>query len=112
MGVASKKLQQCNTQWNSTLYMIQSLLHNRRPLAAVLADETVIERQYRYLELSAGNWLILEDLSKVLKQLEVAKVFLSEESNISISAVLHGLVSKLAIEADDSSNLKYMFLQH
>ena len=59
MGVTPKKLQQqCNTCWNSTLYMIQSLLHNRWPLAAVLADETVTKQQYRYLELSAGNWLI------------------------------------------------------
>ena len=52
--------------------------------------------------------MILEDHSKVLKQLEVATVFLSEESNVSISAVLpivHGLVSKLAIEADDSSHI-------
>ena len=109
MGVTPKKLQQqCNTRWNSTLYMIQSLLHNRWPLAAVLADETVTKRQYRYLELSAGNWLILEDLSKVLEQLEIATVFLSEESNVSISAVMpivHGLVSKLATEADDSSHI-------
>ena len=59
MGITPKKLQQqCNTCWNSTLYMIQSLLHNRWPLTAVLADETVTKQQYRYLELSAGNWLI------------------------------------------------------
>ena len=43
-----------------------------------------------------------------MEQLEIATVFLSEESNVSISAVLpivHGLVSKLATEADDSSHI-------
>ena len=65
MSIAPKKLQQhCVTRWNSTLYMIQSLLHNRWPLTAVLADDiidTVTRWQYRYLELSSANWLILED---------------------------------------------------
>ena len=110
MSIAPKKLQQhCVTRWNSTLYMIQSLLHNRWPLTAVLADDTVIRRQYQYLELSSANWLILEDVSKVLQHLEVATVFLSAENNVSISAVLpivHGLVTKLAIEEEDSSCIK------
>ena len=60
MSITPKKLQQqCSTRWNSTLYMIQSLLHNRWPLNAVLADESVTRRQYRYLELSSQHWLIL-----------------------------------------------------
>ena len=42
ISVEPKKLQQpCITRWNSTLYMIQSLLHNRCPIAAVLADVSV-----------------------------------------------------------------------
>ena len=42
MSVEPKTLQQaCITWWNSTLYMIQSLLHNRCPIAAVLADVSV-----------------------------------------------------------------------
>ena len=110
MSIAPKKLQQhCVTRWNSTLYMIQSLLHNRWPLTAVLADDTVTRRQYRYPELSSANWLILEDVSKVLKHLEIATVFLSAENNVSISAVLpvvHGLLTKLAIEEEDSSCIK------
>ena len=107
MSVEPKKLQQaCITRWNSTLYMIQSLVHNRWPLTAVLADETVTKRHYRYLELSPVHWVILEDLSKVLAHLEVATVFLSEENNVSISGVLpivHGLIAKLEVKDDDSS---------
>jgi len=86
--------------------MLQTLLHNRWPLTAVLADESVTKQQFWYVELSSENWLILEDLSKVLEQLEV---FLSEENNVSISAVLpvvYGLVTKLAIEENDSSCIK------
>ena len=110
MSIVPKKLQQhCVTRWNSTLYMIQSLLHNRWPLTAVLADDTVTRWQYRYLELSSANWLISEDVSKVLEHLEVATVFLSAENNVSISAVLpvvHTLLTKLAIEEEDSSCIK------
>ena len=47
MSVEPKKLQlACITRWNSALYMIQSILHNRWPLTAVLADESVTKRQY------------------------------------------------------------------
>ena len=77
MSITPKKLQKhCSTYWNSTLYMIQSLLHNR----------CVTRRQYRYLELSSRHWLILEDIAKILEHLEVATVFLSAENNVSISA--------------------------
>ena len=107
ISVEPKKLQQpCITRWNSTLYMIQSLLHNR---CAVLADVSVTKRQYRHLELSPVHWVILEDLSKVLEHLEVATVFLSEENNVSISCVLpivHGLITKLKVVRDDSLSIK------
>ena len=110
ISITPKKLQQqCSTCWNSTLYMMQSLLHNRWPLNAVLADESVTRRQYRYLGLSSQPWLILEDVAKVLEHLEVASVFLSAENNVSISAMLpvvHGLVTKLAVEEEDSACVK------
>ena len=110
MSVEPEKLQQaCITRWNSTLYKIQSLLHNRCPIAAVLADASVTKHQYRHLELSPVHWIILEDLSKVLEHLEVATVFLSEENNVSISCVLpivHGLITKLEVVHDDSSSIK------
>ena len=110
MGLPSKRLQQdCPTHWNSTYYMVQSLLVNRWPLTAVLSDETVTKRQYRYLDLSSDNWMILEDLVKPLQPLEVATVFLSEEHNTSLSAVLpivHGLVSQLVSTEDDSATMR------
>jgi len=89
--------------------MVQSLLVNRWPLTAVLSDKTIIKRQYRYLDLSSDNWMILEDLVKLLQPLEVATVFLSEEHNTSLSAVLpivHGLVSQLVSTEDDYGTMR------
>ncbi len=69
----------------------------------------VTNREYRYLDLSSENWLILEDLAKVLEPLECATVFLSMETNVSLSAVLpvvYGLVSKLAATEDGSQCIR------
>ena len=90
--------------------MIQSLfvLDCRGKLATVLTNEIVTKQQYQYLELYAENWLIFKIFFKVLEQLEVASVFLSEESNVFIPAVLpvvHSLIAKLAIEADPHSTI-------
>ena len=54
----------------------------------------------------------------MLESLEVATVLFSEETNISISVVLpviYGLITKLAVEDNDSScikHLKQMFPVH
>ena len=74
-------------------------------MVAVLSDENVTKRQYRYLDLSSDNWVILEDLCQVLEPLEVATTFMSKETNVSLSSVLpvvNGLVSKLVTTANDS----------
>jgi len=68
--------------------MIRSLFENRWPVTAVLSDEAVTQQKYRYLDLSSENWIVLEELVKVLEPLEVAIVFLSKEVNVSLSAVL------------------------
>ena len=75
--------------------MAKTLLENRWPVVAVLSDERVTKRQYRYLDMSSEKWASLEELVKVLEPLEVASVFLSKEQNSSLSAVypvVHGLV--------------------
>ena len=83
------KLQQdCPTRWNSTFYMIRSLLENRWPITAVLSDETITKRQYHYLDLTSENWLLLEDSFKVLETLEIATVVSSSKNHISLSVEL------------------------
>ena len=110
MNMKQKRLQQeCPTRWNSTYYMIQTLLENRWPVTAVLADETFTKRQHRYLELSSDNWMILEELVKSLHPLEIATTFMSAEYNASLSSVIpviHGLTSQLVPANDDSSVIK------
>lgn len=110
MGSPVMKLQQdCPTRWNSQYYMVKSLLECRWPVIAVLADETVTRRQYRYLDLSSENWLILEDLKKILQPFEIATVILSKETNVSLSTVLpivHGLKKKMTIVEEDSPVVK------
>ena len=79
-------------------------------MTAVLSDETITKWQYRYLDLSSDNWMILEDLVKPLQSLEVATMFLSEEHNTSLSAVLpivHGQVSQLVSTKDDSVTMRH-----
>ena len=94
------KLQQdCPTHWNSTFYMIRSLLENRWPITAVLSDETITKQQYYYLDLTSENWLLLEDLFKVLEPLEIATVVFIRENHISLSVVLpvvYSIISQLS----------------
>ena len=88
MGKPVMKVQQdCPTHWNSTFYMIRSLLENRWPITAVLSDETITKRQYRYLDLTCENWLLLEDLFKVLEPLEIATVFF-----LAVKIIFHCLL--------------------
>ena len=68
--------------------MIRSLLENRWPVTAVLSDETITKRQYRYLDLTSENWLLLEDFFKVLEPLEIATVVSSSKNHISLSVEL------------------------
>ena len=76
MNMDQQKLKiDCTTRWNSTLYMIQRLVANRWPVSAVLSDTTVTKRQDRTLDLTAHQWVLLEELAKLLEPLEVATVF-------------------------------------
>jgi hypothetical protein len=47
--------------------MIKTLLQCRWPVAAVISGETITKRQYRYLDLSSQNWVVLEEFVKVLE---------------------------------------------
>jgi len=88
MGVKQKKLvQDCPTRWNSVFYMIQRLLEMRWPITAVLSDEEVTQRSDRYLDLRSEQWELLGYLVKHLEPCEIATVFLSYETNVSVSCV-------------------------
>ena len=106
MNLPEKKLKQdISTRWNSTFYMIQRLLEARWPVVAVLSDESVTKRSDRFLDLRSEQWDLLQELSKVLEPIEIATVFLSYESNVSISCIypiVFGLLDNLQVSEDDS----------
>ena len=66
-----KSINDCTTRWNSTFYMCQSLLENRWPISAVLADKSVTRVEHRRLEFTTTQWELLGDLVKILHSLEI-----------------------------------------
>ena len=110
MNVPEARLKQdCITRWNSTLYMIQSVLANRWPISAVLGDDEVTKRDDRHLDLRNEQWDLLRELVEPLELIEVATVFLSQEFNVSCSCVypiIDGLVSSFHPCENDSSTIK------
>ena len=106
MQVAVKRLQQdVATRWNSTLFMLQSLLHSRWPISAVLSDSA----KYRYLDMKPEQWELAEKLIEVLLPLQVATTFLSAEFNVSCSCVipvLFGLIQSLEVSETDGSVIR------
>ena len=85
MNMNHQKLKiDCITRWNSTLYMIQCLVANRWPVSAVLSDATVTKRHGCTLDLTAHQWVLLEELAKLLEPLEVATVFFCTKKEVLI----------------------------
>ena len=108
MSLPEKKLKHdISTRWNSTFYMIQRLLEAKWPIVAVLSDESVTKRSDWYLDLHSEQWDLLENIAKILEPFEAATVFLSYESNVSISCVhpiVFGLLDNLQVSEDNSDS--------
>ena len=72
-------IQDINTRWNSTFYMVEKLVEQRWPITAVLSDHTVTKPGDRYLDLKSEQWEILSALKEVLHPLQVATTYFSQE---------------------------------
>ena len=99
-----KLVNECKTRWNSTFYMCRSLLQNRWPVSAVIADESVTRVEHRRLGLSNAQWELLGDLVKILHPLEIGTTHLCSESTSSISSilpVLFGILRHLEVKEGD-----------
>ena len=84
-------------RWNSTFYMLRSLLLLRVPILKVLSDRQVSNRDNVLLDLSVYQWSLAEELVKVLGPFEVA-------TTVSLSCVLpiiDGLRNSLQGATDD-----------
>ena len=104
-----KLINDCKTRWNSTFYMCQSLLENRWPISAVLADESVTRVEHRRLDLRATQWELLSDLVKILHPLEIGTTYLCSEATSSLSSVLpvlFGIINNLEVKENDSTCIR------
>ena len=67
MDIPVGKLKQyVATRWNSNSFMLESLLKSHWPISAVLCDSDVSEPKYRYLDLNAEQWELVENLVPAL----------------------------------------------
>ncbi|XP_051999013.1 E3 SUMO-protein ligase ZBED1-like [Xyrauchen texanus] len=88
MGTVEHKLiQDVAVRWNSSYYMIERLLEQRWPVVAILSDPEITQRGKHYLDLKNDQWILLEELEKVLKPYEQATVFLSGQSYVTASVL-------------------------
>ena len=104
-----KLMNDCKTRWNIMFYMFQSLLQNRWPISAVLADETVTRVEHRRLDLTTAQWELLGDLVKILHPLEIGTTYLCSEAISSLSSILPvllGIIKHLEVKENDLLTLE------
>ena len=64
-------IQDVSTRWNSTFFMIDRLVEQRVAIYAVLHDAAISKDQYQHLYLKEDQWVLLEQLTKVLEPLQI-----------------------------------------
>ncbi|XP_038124484.1 zinc finger BED domain-containing protein 4-like isoform X2 [Cyprinodon tularosa] len=88
MNTAEHKLiQDVNTRWNSTYYMMERLLEQRWPVTATLSDPEVTPRGKHYCDLKPEQWVLLEELVQGLGPFECATIFLSGQEYATASCL-------------------------
>ena len=76
------------TRWNSTYFMIQSLLKNKGPIGLVVGDREVTKAVLATkLELRKEEWQLLEQIVKCLRPLDVATKQMSAELYPTLGSV-------------------------
>ena len=103
-------IQDVITRWNSTFFMLERLLEQRWCIYAVLHDDSGNQAGYKHLYLKDSQWELCEQLTKVLKPLQVATTALCESEVASISLVypvIHGLLTiHLCVNPNDLPPVK------
>ena len=100
------------TCWNSTYYMMKSLLPNRAGIYSVLHNKDFTKPEMaRKLEIKNEFWAFIEKLCKVLKPFEIATSQLSGEFYPTLGSVyplVHGILKNyLMVSADDPPEMVY-----
>ena len=105
-------IQDVSTRWNSTFFMIDHFMEQKVVIYAVLHDPAVSKDQYQQLYLKDDQWALLDQLTKVLKPLQIVTTVFGYEFNVSSSIiylVLHGLIrNHLKPDDNDAPAVKYL----
>ncbi|XP_026087257.1 zinc finger BED domain-containing protein 4-like [Carassius auratus] len=105
IGQPAKRLQQdVQTRWNSTFYMIQSLLEQKRALGVFVSEHELPDN------LTAHQWALLEKVVTVLGPFEelTRKVSSSEAMAADVIPAVTVLQRFLSRETDDDHGIKTM----
>ena len=89
-------VQDVSTRWNSTFFMFERLVEQHWAIYAVLHDENVTSSDHCVLDLKPEQWDLIQQLTVVLKPLQVATTALSGELKVTVSLiypVVNGLLS-------------------
>ena len=99
-------IQDVNTRWNSTLFMLARLVEQRWPITAVLSDSTVSKKSDRSLDLTSDQWTLASDVADVLDPFVTLTELFSLEENVSLSATLRMLnnLKKRHLSPDDTDS--------
>jgi hypothetical protein len=81
-------VQSCKTRWNSTYEMLDRLLINRIPVMNVLNDRTKTTTATAHrLEIFELEWMLIEELVKILKPLQVITTLVCSNTHSPVSMV-------------------------
>ena len=101
-----KLVQDVQTRWNSSLYMMERLLKLRVPLYAVICDDKVTRVKDRAgLDIQDSMWKVMEDLVPVLLPLAEATEMLTKEdwpTSSCIHVLVQALIQSLCTDDMDS----------
>ena len=89
-------IQDVSTRWRSTFFMFEHLLEQHWAIYVVLHDESITSSDHRVLDLKSEQWELIQQLTVVLKPLQVATTALSGEFKATVSLiypVVSGLLS-------------------
>ena len=96
LGLPQKKLvQDVQTCWNSTFYMLQSVFEQKNALAQYAADHDIPQ-------LSSQNWILVEKVIKLLEPCEqLTKDLSKDDSTISMVIPGYNVLRQTLLCADD-----------
>ena len=103
------------TRWNSTYFMIDSMLENKGPITVVLGDRDATKAAVAMtLELEKEDWQLLELLVECLKPFDIATKQMSAELYSTLGSVyplVRGIMKRHLNEGEDTEREEIIFFK-